>query len=202
MIRALHVTACLVILAGLTTPSMATLYSYNAVLNGPNEPTPSIGTGVATADYDDLLHTLRVQVSFSGLSGTVTAAHIHGPTLSPGTGTAGVATMTPTFLDFPSGVTSGIYDHTFDLTLASSYNGPFVVANGGTPAGAEAALASALAAGKTYLNIHTTKYGGGEIRGFLVPEPGTLAAAIAGAVAMFSLNGRRRRCSSPVGPRR
>lgn len=195
MMRIRHIAACLVLATGLTAPSKAALLSYTAALNGPNEPTPSLGTGVATVDYDDILHTLRVQVSFSDLSGMVTAAHIHGPTLVPGTGTAGVATMTPTFVGFPSGVTSGTYDHTFDLTLASSFNGAFVLAHGGSPAGAEAALTSALAEGKSYLNIHTSMYAGGEIRGFLVPEPGALAMAVFGAAAFLPLNrSGRRRC--------
>ena len=43
-----------------------------------------------------------------------------------------------------------------DLTLASSYNPSYVTANGDTTAGAEAALAHAMADGKGYLNIHTS----------------------------------------------
>jgi hypothetical protein len=42
-----------------------------------------------------------------------------------------------------------------------------VTANGGTTAGAEAALLAGLEAGQAYLNIHTTMFPGGEIRGFL-----------------------------------
>jgi hypothetical protein len=64
----------------------------------------------------------------------------------------------------------------FDMTLASTWNPAFVAAHGGTPAGAEAALAAGAAAGEAYLNIHTTVVPGGEIRGFLVatPEPASL----------------------------
>ena len=63
------------------------------------------------------------------------------------------------------------------MTLASSYNPAFVTANGGTPASAFAALVAGLNAGDAYLNIHTTQFPGGEIRGFLhaVPEPETYA---------------------------
>ena len=89
------------------------------------------------------------------------------PNASPGT--AGVATLTPAFTGFPLGVTAGTLDHTFDLTLTSTYNSPYVTANGGTAAGAEAALLAAIAAGKAYFNIHTTVVAGGEIRGFLRP---------------------------------
>jgi hypothetical protein len=82
----------------------------------------------------------------------------------------GVATQLPSFVGFPLGVTAGSYDHTFDLTLASSFNPSFILANTDV-AGAEAALLSALAEGRAYLNIHTTLYPPGEIRGFLTPVP-------------------------------
>ena len=124
-------------------------------------------TGFADLFYDATANTLQVSVNFSGLLGTTTASHIHAATAAPGTGTAGVATTTPTFAGFPLGVTSGAYLNTLDLTLASSYNPAYVTANGGSAATAEAALVAAMFAGKSYLNIHTTVYPGGEIRGFL-----------------------------------
>lgn len=137
----------------------------------------SPGTGFTTVTYDSVAQTLAVDVTFSDLLGTTTAAHIHATTAVAGTGTAGVATQTPFFIGFPIGVTSGTYSHTFDLTDAGSFNASFVTANGGTAASAEAALAAALGDGKAYLNIHSSVFGGGEIRGFLVPvpEPGAYA---------------------------
>ena len=62
---------------------------------------------------------------------------------------------------------------TFDTSLDSTYNPDFVTANGGSVDAAEAALAASLAAGTAYLNIHSTVFPGGEIRGFLrvVPVP-------------------------------
>ena len=164
-------------------------------LSGPLEspPNASPGIGNATITINDILNTMRVQVSFSGLTAGTTASHIHTPTSSPFTGTAGVATTTPTFPGFPLGVTSGTYDQTFDLTSTSSYNPSFVTANGGTTAGAEAALLTGIQAGEAYLNIHTTNFPGGEIRGFLVvvPEPGTTLLMAAGLGAML-LGWRRR----------
>jgi hypothetical protein len=73
-----------------------------------------------------------------------------------------------------------------DLTLASSFNPSYVTANGGTPAGAESAFAAALAGGQAYWNIHSSSFGGGEIRGFVVPvpEPSTLALFGLGAGAI------------------
>jgi hypothetical protein len=45
-----------------------------------------------------------------------------------------------------------------------------VSSHGGTVASAEAALLDGLRAGQTYLNIHTSMFPGGEIRGVLL-EP-------------------------------
>jgi hypothetical protein len=126
-----------------------------------------------------------VIVSFSGLKAGTTASHIHATTALPDVGNAMVATTVPTFPGFPLGVTSGSYDHLFDLTAASTYNPAFVTANGGTVPLAEAALLEALNNDKAYLNIHTTTFPAGEVRGFLViPEPSTFALlALGGALA-------------------
>src|SRR6516164_1888765 len=159
--------------------SHANIIEYSANLTGPGESPPnnSPGTGFATVTTDDVANTLFVDVSFSGLTAGTTASHIHSPTASPGTGTAGVATMVPTFTNLPLGVTSGDFSQLLDLTMTSAYNPTFVSANGGTAAGAEAALLSGLAAGEAYLNIHTTNFPGGEIRGFLTPVPGPIVGA-------------------------
>ena len=81
-----------------------------------------------------------------------------------------MATTTPSFVGFPLGVTSGSMDQTYDTTLPGTWNAAFITNNGGTPLGAEAALAAGLVAGTAYLNIHTVNFGPGEIRGFLVAQ--------------------------------
>ena len=142
---------------------------YWVSLSGPAEAPPnnSPGTGKALVTIDPVANTMRVQTTFSGLVAGVTAAHIHAPTAVAGTGTAGVATTLPTFLGFPSGVTAGTYDQTLNMLLASSYNPSYVTNNGGTTASAFAALRAAITAGRAYLNIHSSTFPGGEIRGFL-----------------------------------
>src|SRR5579862_1643911 len=125
----------------------------------------SPGTGNALVAWNTLTNQMTVNVAFSGLTSGTTASHIH--CCAPPPANTGVATTVPTFPGFPLGVTSGTYSRTFDMTSAGSYNPAFVTANGGTPASAEAALFAGLVAGQAYLNIHTTMFPGGEIRGFL-----------------------------------
>lgn len=186
---------CLLLFAPLARPAILV---YDAFLSGPAEspPNASPGTGFALITINTIADTMRVQVSFSGLLGTTTASHIHAPTPSPFSGTAGVATTTPTFANFPLGVMSGTYDMTLDLSQSSSWNPSFISANGGTTASATAAFEAAVAAGESYLNIHSSVSPGGEIRGFLVavPEPGTLSLA---ALALGVVWRRKRWGSRP-----
>ncbi|MBA4143258.1 MAG: CHRD domain-containing protein [Nitrosospira sp.] len=177
-------------------PAAAVETIYTAVLNGASEAppndSPAYGTATVTIDLDN--GTMRVQESFSDLVAGVSASHIHCCTEIPRMGVAGVATPIPTFTGFPSGVMSGVYDHTFDMTLASSYNPAFVDDNGGTVDGAFGTLVAGLNSGTAYANIHTSEYPGGEIRGFLapIPEPETYAMLLAG-LGIISMVARRRR---------
>src|SRR5437868_6933492 len=137
---------------------------------------------------------MEVDVTFSGLTAGNTASHIHCCTTVPGAGTAMVATTTPTFTGFPTGATSGTYSHVFDMSLASSYNSAFITAHGGTVATAEAFLLVGMHAGSSYLNIHTSNFPGGEIRGFLTETP--LPAALplfATGLGLLAWAARRRK---------
>ena len=176
----------------------ASLVSYTSTLSGAAEApaNASPGTGTATLWVDTVAHTMTLDVIFSGLIGTTSAAHIHCCTALPASGTAGVATQTPSFQGFPLGVTSGTYNHVFDLTDPASWNAAFITNNGGTAASAEAVLLNRLDASQAYLNIHTTTFGGGEIRGFLVravPEPGVLTLLALGFGGIGLAGARRQR---------
>ena len=183
----------------MSTSAQAAPVFFTTGLSGAAEAPPngSLGTGYSNVYFDLAAHTMQVVVSFYGLTTGNTNAHIHCCTAVPGVSTAGVATTTPTFTGFPTGATSGFYDHIFDMTLASSYNAAFVTANGGSILAAETALYNGLLAGKAYLNIHTSTVPAGEIRGFLaVPEPLTLSLFGAGLVGAAALRRRRQRQSA------
>lgn len=179
------------VVALIATTSQAAVHKFEAFMDGPSEspPNASPGTGHATADYDDVAHTLTVSATFSDLIGTTTAAHIHAPTAAPFDPVpVGVAVTPGTLPGFPAGVTGAAYGPVvLDLTLAGTYTAGFLAAGGGTPAGAEALLFSSIATGKAYFNIHSSFAGGGEIRGFLVPipEPGTALLLLASAPLML-----------------
>ena len=155
-------TIALPLAFGASGPAVAGLSGLNE--NPAHPESAASGTGVVF--WDTTTSMMTVNVTFAGLTTANTASHIHCCVAAPGT--AGVATVTPTFTGFPTGVT-GTYSHTFDMTLASSYNPAFVAGHGGTVAGAEAALLAGLQSGQAYLNIHTPTFPGGEIRGFLRP---------------------------------
>jgi hypothetical protein len=197
MIRHLAFVALALIVLVITPVSQAGPITYVTALNGPNEspPNSSPATGSATVVYDPTAHTLAVNVSFSGLTTLSTAAHIHATTAAPGTGTAGVATVMPAFPGFPLNVTSGSYMGTLDLTSLSSYNPAFVTNNGGTTASAEATLAAALANDQAYLNIHTSMFPSGEIRGFLlaVPEPLSIVMLSTGVLGVLAYQWRTKK---------
>ncbi len=170
--------------------------AFTTTLTGGQEvpPTGSPGIGIALVTVDTLTNLMTVNVSFTGLLSPTVASHIH--CCAPLGVNAMVATAVPTFPGFPLGVTTGTYLQTFDLTAAATYNPAFITAHGGTVAGAQAAFIAGLVGGQTYLNIHTSQFPGGEIRGQLqaVPEPATLllfGTSIAGAAE--GLRRRRKR---------
>ncbi len=193
--RAIFAAASVFLTASLVQAAPVT---FTATLSGPAESpaNSSPGTGSATIVFDTALHTLSMNVVFSGLTGNTTASHIHCCTAVPGVANSGVATETPTFGGFPLGVSSGTYSHTFDMTLASSFNPAFITANGGSVAQAELALFNGSVVGRSYLNVHTSAFGGGEIRGFLqpaaVPVPSSMLLLGLGLASLATLRKYRR----------
>ncbi len=192
MVRKWMVLAALVGAALGVSTAQAGVIRYTADLTGlaenPDVVTPAVGW--VEVIYNDIAHTMRIHSEFSGLLGITTVAHIHCCQANPLLN-AGVATTTPTFVGFPAGVTAGIFDALFDMTLASSWNAAFITSSGGTTALAESRFFAAMGRGETYFNIHTQAFPGGEIRGTLIPEPGVLALSLAALLAAGALSRRR-----------
>ena len=149
----------LVFLGGLAAGPARGQAIYSGALDGASVTPPNASTGTGTSEVTLEGDQLLVDLSFSGLLGPTTASHIHCCAIPPSN--VGVAVN---YLGFPTGVTSGTYANTFDLTSAGTYLAAFINFNGGTVGGARAALLTGLAAGWAYTCVHTTSFGGGEIR--------------------------------------
>jgi hypothetical protein len=104
-------------------------------------PTNSTGTGEADATLDTTTHELTYDVTFSGFSSDVTAAHIHGPAAA--------------------GKNAGV--------LVPLGNTPKSPIHGSAKLTTE--QEQQLAAGELYVNVHTKNYPGGAIRGQLTKAP-------------------------------
>ncbi|HTE14505.1 MAG TPA: CHRD domain-containing protein [Burkholderiales bacterium] len=153
--------------------------AFSTTLSGAAEfpSNASPGTGTASVVIDTDANTLIIDAQWAGLIAPTTVAHIH-CCVSPSAAvpTAGVAVTPTTLPGFPAGVTAGTYHVVLDLGAASTYTTAFVNNfGGGTIQGAEDALFAGLSSGSAYFNIHSSAFTAGEIRGFLVPEPASLA---------------------------
>jgi hypothetical protein len=129
-------------LLALTSRVEAATTTFKADLKGPTEVPPNTtgGSGAATVDFDPTTRLITWNVTFSGLTGPATVAHIHGP--APAGKNAGVLIWL-----VPKGkpVTSPL---TGSATLTE-------------------AQAADLTSGQCYVNVHTAAHPAGEIRGQL-----------------------------------
>jgi hypothetical protein len=147
-----------------TEPNLLPSITYRATLSGANErPTPvnSQGTGTFVGVYDPNTGFMTYTVTYSGLGTNSTLAHIHccGSTDQAVSALVNFASFGNVF--FTPGSTSGSFNGVILLTPAFSANATI---NGDS-------LRKAMDAGLTYVNIHTTQFGGGEIRGQIVKQP-------------------------------
>lgn len=135
-----------------------------AHLNGYNEVPGSISTmarGEFRAMIDKQANTITFTLTYSSIEGgTATAAHIHfgqRHTAAAGNVSAWLCGggSKPTACPTPGGTVTG-------TIAASDVIGPSAQ---GIQAGEIAELIRAIRAGATYVNVHSTTYGGGEIRG-------------------------------------
>jgi len=123
--------------------AQAAVTAYKGTLGGGSEvpPVTTAGKGTAAINLDTATKQLSWRVEYSGMSGPATAAHIH----------CGAA----------AGANSGV---AVALGAGPTAASPMQ----GSGAMTDAQIAN-LAAGKCYVNVHTAKNKGGELRGQLAP---------------------------------
>jgi hypothetical protein len=154
----------------------ADVIQFLAEADGIQAATGSSGTATISVTLDDVTGLVTVTGVYSGLGSNRIDQHIHG-LAGPGGNAPVIVPLSGT------GTTSG--------TIFGSGTLP-------TPA-----LIAGMIAGQTYFNLHTTTFGGGEIRGqvIAVPESSVLiGGAIATAMTAVGLTSvrRRRRCGVPT----
>ena len=141
---------------------------YRANASGALESPPNASPGASLVTIDLSGKEMLVDLPFRDLEGTTVDAHIHCCASAAFTGVAPVALPFP---DFPADVSSGTYSHAIPLGEEMSYDPAFLSTHGGTAQGATSALIDAINANEAYVNIHTSTYPNGEIRGWLVAAP-------------------------------
>jgi len=147
------------------TPSSAQVVYMTATLTGAEETTATPGVlglltgavGTATVSVDATNEEVAVQLNLFNFATGTSAGHIH-------VGPRGVAG--PVVLNFP--IPSG---RTGDLPLSFRLGVAAFVARPEIGINTMSDLIQAIVGGGAYVNIHTSQYPAGEIRGQLVPVP-------------------------------
>lgn len=195
MFKSLACALTLSALMAVPTASHALVFTFNAALAGFKEvpANAATATGTAILDYDDkdtltlADDTYNFALSVFGLTGVATGFHIHGAGSTTENGPVRVNLANAPFVNFNAGGTLLVGGNTVAAPVALFSNGPYV----------NLSLLDMLRNGLSYVNVHTTNFGGGEVRGQLievsvVPEPSTYAMFAAG-LGVVGLLWRRQR---------
>ncbi len=131
--------------AGSMTAAMAASMTFSVPLTGAQQvpPVTTSGSGTAQLTFDAGTRKLTWSITYSGLSGAATMAHIHGPAAE------GKNAGVEVWLSKKGTMASSPITGSATLT---------------------AAQAKQLMAGEMYVNVHTKDHPTGEIRGQIVPS--------------------------------
>lgn len=161
------------------------------VHNGPEADgsTNSPGVGNGHVEYDTATNVLSYTISWENLVGDLTKLHIHGPADASSSNPQHILEIFgPPEVPAELATTSGTVTESRVLeTLIQPGFDPI------TPA----EIITIMRSGQAYLNVHTSVFGGGEIRGNLgipVPEPVSANVIVGlGLILLPQLRKRRRR---------
>jgi len=146
---------------GVPGKTLAAIVNLDATLTGSQEvpPVSTPGSGSATLTLDTDSNELSWDIIFSNLTASPTAAHFHAPA--------------------PIGSNAGVQ---IDIASISGLTSPLI----GTATVTDT-QESGILNGLWYINIHTSTFPGGEIRGQVqqIPEPTTMASILAAGFLGF-----------------
>ena len=154
-----------------STPAREARIHYTAALNGHQYPTTtgSAATGAARIDVDTATQTVDARIEIHGLRMADLAAHLaHGP-MGPMHLHRYRGEEVTLILPFPMGATYAQTPDGFTVTVS---RGPYAEAAAIVRSGLSFdQFLAALAGDPVYLNIHTERFGDGEISGRLTRAP-------------------------------
>ena len=152
-----------------TPPPVSKIVTFTGTLSGANENpvvTPA-GTGTFTITLDTSTKKLTWDIQVSGLTSNITAGHIHGPWIPPSGPNVGVILNFAGTPPIPGSTFTGI--NPAATTGRAQGNLTLGTALIGTSAVSGDSLAKLLLAGRAYVNVHTLKNPGGEVRAQVKP---------------------------------
>ena len=138
----------------------ATLTNASELANAQGQKPATGATGSWTGVLNTSTNVMTWTLTFQGLSANSTGAHIHAQ--APTTANANVVLNFATFAggNFATGTTNGTFGGTVNMSSA--------VVTGLSITGDS--LRKAMDAGQAYVNVHSTNWQGGEIRGQVVKQ--------------------------------
>ena len=152
-----------------STPAQATQLHYTATLNGHQAPTDtgSAATGIARIDVDTATQTVDAQIEIHGLRMAELAQHLSHAPMGPMHLHRYQGDDVTLILPFPMGSTYAETADGFTVTLRHyAYGDGAAIVQSGLSFDQ---FLTALASDPIFLNIHTDRFGEGEISGRLVP---------------------------------